>query len=420
MMRKKIFALALLTGLYGCNSIWNKADIPEAVKVRFTELYPTAKNVAWEKESHGFEAEFDVNGRERSILFNSGGELLSSAEEVETQYLPEEAHSEIRLRYAAYRIEEVNRVVKQQQTYYEVELEQGKHELLLTFDSDGHLLQQTPAADQAGIQEASLINFSKPETEEDFLTNPEAYWELPSELREVSGIALLQRDLLACVQDEEGVIFLYDLKQKAISRRISFAGPGDYEGLSVVNNTAYVLRSDGAIYEVVDFLSDRPRTILHKSVLAATQNTEGLGYDAAGNRLLIACKGYDKSLGDNKGIYAFGLTDKKMAPEPVTRISLAQRQLTSTGKKAKDKYGLLQPSSLEINPATGELYMLDAENHRLLVLNRQGEIQKSLSIDKKQLRQPEGLTFGEAGDFYIASEGAKKGKAVVLRYSGKL
>ncbi|MFD2514800.1 SdiA-regulated domain-containing protein [Pontibacter locisalis] len=419
-MMKRFLGLVLLTVLNGCNSIWNRADIPEAVKVRFTELYPTAKKVTWENEPHGFEAEFNVNRRERNIMFNARGELLSSSEEVEAQYLPEEAHNKIRSRYAAYEIEEVNRVVKQQQTYYEVVLEQGTHEFVLILDSDGNLLNQLQDTQRADMQKASLMKLSAPEKVENLLNSPEVRWELPSELREVSGIAFLQRDLLACVQDEEGAIFLYDLNQRAIARKINFAGPGDYEGLSVVNNTAYVLRSDGALYEVANFLTKQPKTILHESVLAATQNTEGLGYDAESNRLLIACKGFDKSLGDNKGIYAFRLSDKKMVPVPVIKVPLAQERLGRAGKKTKNRYSLLQPSSLEINPATGDLYLLDAANHRLLVLNRQGQVQKSLSLDKGQLRQPEGMTFGDAGELYIASEGAKKGKAVVLKFSERL
>src|SRR5690606_13630350 len=123
-----------------------------------------------------------------------------------------------------------------------------------------------------------------------------------AELREVSGIALLPDGLMACIQDEDGILFLYDLHKKAIQEKIQFADAGDYEGLAIVGNTAFVVRSDGAIYQVSDFRSGKPEVTLHKSVLAATQNTEGLAYDKANNRLLIACKGYDKALPDAKGI----------------------------------------------------------------------------------------------------------------------
>lgn len=249
------------------------------------------------------------------------------------------------------------------------------------------------------------------------LPSPAATWEFPGELREVSGIALLPDNMLAAVQDEEGAIYLYDLDKKAVEQKISFGAPGDYEGLVVVGDDAFVLRSDGTIFEVPDFRNGKPEAIAHASVLVPTQNTEGLAYDKANNQLLIACKGYDESLGNNKGIYAFTLADKKMHADPVITISLEQPQLTAaTGKKRKSKYDVLQPSSLEIHPVTGELYLMDAKNLYLMTIDEQGNIKKKVNLDKSQLRQPEGLTFGSNGEMYISSEGSKKGKGVLLRF----
>jgi len=247
------------------------------------------------------------------------------------------------------------------------------------------------------------------------LGSPAVKWELPEELREISGIALLPGNIMAGVQDEEGIIYLYDLNRKAVIDEISFGRSGDYEGIVVVENDAFILRSDGAIVEVPAFRSGKPEAIEHQTVLASTQNTEGMAYDKVNNRLLIAGKGYDKDLGDNKGIYAFTLADKKMHAAPVITIPLAQPKLTD-GKKHKNKYDVLQPSSLEIHPITGELYLMDAKNFYLLTIDKRGEIKKLVNLDKSQLRQPEGLTFGSNGEMYIASEGSKKGHGVVLRY----
>jgi len=247
---------------------------------------------------------------------------------------------------------------------------------------------------------------------------PEAttIWELPPELREVSAIALLSDNLMACVQDEEGAIYLYDLNQKVVKEKIRFSGPGDYEGIAINGNTAYVLRSDGSIYEIADLRSGKPEVTEHKSVLASTQDTEGLAFDAKNNRLLISCKGYDKKLGENKGIYAFSLENKQMQAAPVITIPLTQEHLKANGKKKKNKYDVLQPSSLEIHPITGEFYLLDAANNRLMILDEQGKIQKAQDLDKDQLRQAEGLTFGSKGEMYISSEGSKKGKGLIVKY----
>jgi uncharacterized protein YjiK/uncharacterized membrane protein YkoI len=414
--------LACAVGISACDSIWTRTDLPDAVKVRFTETYPTAAKIDWDVEQDNYEAEFEVSGRERTALFSAEGTLLRYTEEIEEQYLPDAALEEIRANFEQYKLDEVHRVQENKNTFYEVELEQNDQDRVLLFDSNGRLLPQPSVATQAPrMEQAALVNTASPTASpEGSPMVAEASWELPSELREVSGIAYLQNGKLACVQDEEGVIYIYNLKKKTVERSIDFAGSGDYEGIAVVGNTAFVLRSDGAIYEVPDFLKGKPNAILHPSVLAATQDTEGLAYDEKNNRLLIACKGYDKSLGNNKGIYAFPLDTKKMQATPVITIPLAQAQLKIAGKKPKNNYDVLQPSSLEINAGTGEIYMLDAKNLRLLTINQQGRVQKAISLDKKLLRQPEALTFGGNGEVYIASEGSNKISSVVLKYPGSI
>lgn len=220
--------------------------------------------------------------------------------------------------FGSFEVEEAHRVQHQNSTYYKVELEQDKRDLLLLIDSNGQVLPQEPAAPaQPAREEAYLIGDNSHRGENERPTYlAKSSWKLPSELREVSGISFVREKLLACLQDEEGVIFLYDLEKEAVTRKISFAGPGDYEGIAVVYQTAYVLRSDGAIYEVVNFMGNDPQTKLHPSVLVATQNTEGLAYDRKNNRLLVAGKGYDKSLGNHKGIYAIPLDTKKCRLNP--------------------------------------------------------------------------------------------------------
>jgi uncharacterized membrane protein YkoI len=294
--------LTFAIGMSACDSIWTRTDLPDAVKVRFTETYPTAAKVDWDVEQGNYEAEFEVSGRERTALFSAEGNLLRYTEEIEEQYLPDAALEEIRVNYNQYKLDEVHRVQENEKTFYEVELEQNNQDRRLLFDSNGSLLQQPSAAAQAPHMEQAALVYaaSLAASPEGSPMVAEARWELPSELREVSGIAYLQDDKLACVQDEEGAIFIYDLKKKTVERKIDFAGRGDYEGIAVVGSIAFVLRSDGALYEVPDFLKGKPTATLHPSVLAATQNTEGLAYDEENNRLLMLAKATTKASATTK------------------------------------------------------------------------------------------------------------------------
>ena len=84
-------------------------------------------------------------------------------------------------------------------------------------------------------------------------------WELPAVLDEISGIAWLSEGTIASIQDEDGIIFIYDLNKKKIIEEIEFAGPGDYEGIAIHNQDAYVLRSDGTIYIISNFRNENKK-----------------------------------------------------------------------------------------------------------------------------------------------------------------
>lgn len=420
MNKSKIYTLLLagVVGVSACDRHWETTEVPAAVEKNFVQLYPTAERVEWEKENGYYEAEFELSTWERKAIFSADGSLIKYLEEIEKQYLPVSTQEMLENTYAAYTIDEVHRVQQEQKTFYEVALEQNSEELVLLFDEQGILLeQQTNSQNQAvQLEQAALSSSTAASASASRLPQPSAQWQLPSELLEVSGIALVNNDLMACVQDEEGSIFFYDLNKKAITRKIEFAGRGDYEGIAVVDNSAYVLRSDGALYKIAPLQGGKPKSTFYKSVLPKSLDTEGIAYDKANKRLLIAPKGHDEQLGNEKGIYAFSLAARKMQQEPVIRIPLGQQKLAE-GSKDDDLQDRLQPSSMEIHPSSGEIYLIDAENFNLLTINAQGEIQKLIPLDEDRLRQPEGFTFSEEGALYISSEGKKKGSGLILKFT---
>ena len=75
-------------------------------------------------------------------------------------------------------------------------------------------------------------------------------WDVPDILREVSGIVYLGNHQFACVQDEAGVIFLYNTQTMNIDRQITFGAAGDYEGIALVGDNAYVVRSDLSLIHI--------------------------------------------------------------------------------------------------------------------------------------------------------------------------
>lgn len=230
-------------------------------------------------------------------------------------------------------------------------------------------------------------------------------WELPRILREVSGIAYIDQHRFACIQDEDGVIFIYNRTTQQIEKEIPFAPPGDYEGITLKNQTAYVVRSDGRLYEV-PLQEGRSGVKEWTANLTAAHNVEGLFYDKDKNRLLLAIKNREPHTNEYKGIYAFELGTHTFINEPVYKLQLKDDPVLNSGKTIK-------PSAIAIHPRTKEIYVVDGPSARLLVLSAAGQPKKFYNLGD-DFAQAEGITFSPSGDLFISNEGKKKGNIIQL------
>ncbi|HET7361106.1 MAG TPA: SdiA-regulated domain-containing protein [Salinimicrobium sp.] len=231
----------------------------------------------------------------------------------------------------------------------------------------------------------------------------EKTWELPDILEEVSGIDLLGNHEIAAVQDETGTIFIYNLQDSEITDEVEFAGPGDYEGIAVHNSTAYIVRSDGTIYEVKNYRS-QPKVRKLRTSLNEEQDVEGLAFDAGHNRLLLAIKEKEPGTNAYKGIYAYNLNTMEFGEEPVFKIEFKDPVFKKVDEKKPENS--FKPSDLEINPSTGKLLVLEAENPKLLILDKNGDPEKLLFLNRKKFPQAEGLSISNTGTIYISNEGS--------------
>jgi len=236
-------------------------------------------------------------------------------------------------------------------------------------------------------------------------------YKLPKDLREISGISSLGNNLIACVQDELGYIYIYSQKEEKVLREIKFAGDGDYEDIEVVGNDGYVLRSDGVIYKIEDLDgSNRVSTIL--TPFDIDNDTEGLCYDQETNSLWIACKaasGIGKHIPFYRTAYAIDLKTNYVDEQPVVSINIPEIQ-----EIADARIGF-EPSCIAIHPFTGDKYLISSVDKVLIVLDIQNEIKHLRSLNHKGFKQPEGIFFDTNGDMFISNEG-RGGKGNILRF----
>jgi uncharacterized protein YjiK len=242
-------------------------------------------------------------------------------------------------------------------------------------------------------------------------------WDLPSSLREISGLSVLDEKRLVCVEDESGKIYIYNTANEKVEREIIFAATGDFEGVTVVGTDIWVLRADGVLFEIKNIWKAVPTVIEHDTHLTAEQDCEGLCYDLIANRLLVTIKEKDPNSPDYKGIYAFDLSTRSMDEKPAFKIDLNHSilKLKKNGKKKKEEDSV-RPSGIAIHPTTGEMYITDGPASKLLITDSKGDIKKYIQLDEKIFTQPEGIAFNARGDLFIANEGlGRPGNIVQLK-----
>jgi len=242
-------------------------------------------------------------------------------------------------------------------------------------------------------------------------------WELPKELKEISSNVFVAANRMACVQDNDGIIFIYNLQTLQIDERIEFAGNGDYEGLVRTDQYYYVLRSDGLLYEIQYLQGKKPVVKTYELPLKRKNETESVAYDKVHNRLLVAVKTKDLYEKDKKGIYGFDLNTKQMSTKAVCYIeSFVDGEAGGKKKEKKKQHLEIKPSEIALHPTTGELYILDGPSSRLFIADATGAIKSKIQLDKKLLPQPEGLCFNAQGELYISSEAAKNEHGVIVKF----
>lgn len=230
----------------------------------------------------------------------------------------------------------------------------------------------------------------------------EQSWELPKELREISGMAFLEPHRIAAVQDEQGVIYIYDLESSSIVKEIEFAGAGDYEGIALNGTTAYVLKADGTIFRIANFMGEAITEIFETS-FTSKNDIESLFFDPKENELLLMPKGEGLETNNYKGIYVIDVNSMNMNKDPL--LSMTFEEEIFDDLKGENKNRSFYPSEISRHPDTGNILILEGEKPHLLMLDANGVPETLHRLDPNIFPQPEGLAFDPSGNLYISSEG---------------
>jgi hypothetical protein len=263
------------------------------------------------------------------------------------------------------------------------------------------------------------------------LSKPDISFILPDTLREISGLTEIDNATFACIQDENGILFIYDLLKNEIQKQYVFNIDGDYEGITKVDSSMYILRSDGTLFEISNYQSPNFKLNSYTTGIPANNN-EGLCFDPINNRLLIASKGKiakGPEYKDKRVIYGFDLKTKLLSEKPLFEFDLqnikeyAKINKINLPTKTKKNGQLTEPfikfmtSAIAIHPITKKLFLLSASDHLFFIFNpTNGDIEHMELLNPELFNKAEGITFLDNGDMIITNEGQNK-NPTLLRFN---
>lgn len=242
---------------------------------------------------------------------------------------------------------------------------------------------------------------------------------LNSKLLEISGLSFDSKaKQLVAINDEKGILYYLDLNKGDIISETKFGKKGDYEGVEIIDNFIYTIKSNGDIYPFNRTTESTESKI--KTALKSVNDIEGLGYDPSINSLIIACKGKpsidsndtDKSK-STKAIYSYNINDGEFKLyceiNDATLSNWLTNNLTETSKFKTNEYNKrakdFSPSGIAIHPYSKDIYILSSVGKTLVQLDTKFNIKKIHFLNKNIHTQPEGICFDDEANLYISNEG---------------
>ena len=207
-------------------------------------------------------------------------------------------------------------------------------------------------------------------------------------------------------------------KKNNIVEQYTFGKDGDYEGVEMIEETAYVLKSNGDVYQFNLSESINARKI--ETDLTRKNDAEGLGFHEDFMDLLIACKedpGTKKvDIEKSRAIYRIDILEKDFKKKPKYLIDgKSYNKMLEQKDLSKKKHRPFKPSGVAVHPKSKDVFVIGTVGKMMVILNSEGEIKDLIPLDPELFWQPEGICFNPKGELFISSEGRGK-KGYILKF----
>jgi len=239
---------------------------------------------------------------------------------------------------------------------------------------------------------------------------PLAMWIMPSELREISGLALKPDGRVLAHGDEIGMIFEIDPQTGIILKRFVLDGDphGDFEGITVAGPDIYLLESNGKLFKFREGADGEHVPFAeYDTKLGKECEFEGIAFEPDSSRLLLSCKRVKtKSFKDQLVIYRVALPITASSVPTVFSVPIENVIGSNLWKN-------FNPSDLAIDPTTKNYVLISSQEKALVVIRPDGTVVRSEPLPAHH-HQAEGVAVTKDSILIVSDEAAQKPAAITL------
>ena len=243
-------------------------------------------------------------------------------------------------------------------------------------------------------------------------TDPVALWILPSELSEISGLALTGDGRLLAHDDELSRVYEIDPRRGVIVKTFTLGGglKGDFEGITVAGPDIYMALSNGLLYKFREGPNgSRVEYTTHDTRLTKECEFEGVVFEPDSARLVLPCKqvkGKKKGNDDEVVIYRWRIGSRDSAG--LTKIVIPLNEVVGDNKWKK-----FRASDITLDPGTGNYVLISSLEKGIVVMTPAGEVVSSGPLPGKH-EQAEGVAITKDNVLIVSDEATNKPAAVTL------
>lgn len=235
---------------------------------------------------------------------------------------------------------------------------------------------------------------------------------LPGRMREISGLEWVGENELWAIEDESSAIYKLDPKTGEVLDRRRFAKNHDIEDLVVIDGVAWILESNGKLYEVQEPFAEEPDKIEHAFPIKENRDFEALVHWGDQDEIWVFCKDCSWDEGSKKTSY-YPFSIQKQSYQIDQAREMKRKHIRALPELDEEKKYQMQPSAAAKHPLKDEIYVISSSGQWLAIFDLEFKLKDAFELDRKLFKQPEGLTFDPKGNLYISNE-ARGGFANIL------